>query len=485
MEVKGTGQRALRWMITGLCGLALLLFTVNLSAQPVKSYIIKKGRMYIQLPKDLRPSTLDSFVSQYDLGDLDLHTFLRTNNTDSLLKLGWKIDVNHETAFIISKAFEPFNGLANRADKILFSGKGMPLFPVVNNGIVYGVNKFRNKASFSVKDSIVLFFLRGNTGASKVMLAGSFNNWVPNQLAMQRTDSGWIAEVKLRPGKYWYKFIADGNWMIDRDNSLSENDGTGNTNSVYFKANTVFTLRGFTTAKKVFVAGSFNEWQRDKLLMTKTTTGWELPLYLAEGTHTYKFVADGKWYADDMNKEKLPDGHGEFNSVLRIGKPYLFKLAGFNNARQVVLAGSFNRWKDDELFMTKTATGWELPYTLGPGNYEYKFKADGKWITDPANTLSAGANGNSYLIIEPNYTFRLKNFKEAKKVFLAGDFNGWNPTAYAMKKEGDDWVFPVHLSVGKHLYKYLVDDKWIVDPGNKLWEQNEYNTGNSIVWIEQ
>ena len=72
-----------------------------------------------------------------------------------------------------------------------------------------------------------------------------------------------------------------------------------------------------------------------------------------------------------------------------------------------------------------------------------------------------------------------------RKFFLAGDFNNWDPGIYAMKKEGDDWIFPVHLSVGKHLYKFVVDEKWIIDPGNKLWEENEHGTGNSIVWVER
>ena len=54
---------------------------------------------------------------------------------------------------------------------------------------------------------------------------------------------------------------------------------------------------------------------------------------------------------------------------------------------------------------------------------------------------------------------------------------------YAMKKEGDEWIFPVHLSTGKHLYKFIVDDKWMNDPDNTLWEQNEYGNGNSVLWI--
>ena len=238
-------------------------------------------------------------------------------------------------------------------------------------------------------------------------------------------------------------------------------------------------------AKKVFLAGSFNNWEEKQLSLKKTGSGWELPLYLAQGTHTYKFIVDGKWITDENNREVLPDGHGAYNSVIRLGKPHLFKLDGFQNAAEVILAGSFNQWRDFELKMNKTATGWELPYVIGAGNYEYKFKVDGKWIADPGNPVSSPVSGNSFLILEPNYTFRLKGFKNSKKVFLAGDFNSWDPNAYAMRKDGDDWVFPVHMSVGKHLYKFIVDDKWVIDPGNKLWEQNEYGTGNSVIWVEK
>ena len=74
------------------------------------------------------------------------------------------------------------------------------------------------------------------------------------------------------------------------------------------------------------LSGSFNNWKRNELLMTKTSTGWMLPLYLAEGTHTYKFIVDGKWLKDERNTEKLPDGNGDFNSVIRLGKTFLFKL---------------------------------------------------------------------------------------------------------------------------------------------------------------
>ena len=148
---------------------------------------------------------------------------------------------------------------------MLLQEKNVPLFPATDNGIYFGVNRFRNKYPFAVDDSIVTFFLRNNKNASHVMLAGSFNNWDPNILSMHFADSGWIAFVKLGAGKYWYKFIADGNWMPDNDNQLKENDGLGNINSVYFKPNVVFNLNGFTNAKKVFLAGSFNNWKPNGL----------------------------------------------------------------------------------------------------------------------------------------------------------------------------------------------------------------------------
>jgi hypothetical protein len=462
--------------------LALLLFNTASNAQ-VAAFSIKNGRMFIQMDKGLSPSAIDSFIKENELQDLDLQSFIKTNNTDSLQKLGWNVEINNGSYFIISKAFEPFAEIGNTVKRMLLADFPDPQFLATDNGIAFGVNKFRNKNPFAVEDSVVTFFLRNNKNARKVLLSGSFNDWNPNGILMNPTDSGWIAYVKLKPGKYWYKFIVDGNWTIDNDNQLKENDGKGNINSVYFRPNAFVNLNGFTNAKKVFLAGSFNNWKPNDLLMNRTATGWQLPLYLAEGTYTYKFVADGKWMRDETNPEKLPDGNGDYNSVLRFGKPHLFELKGYESAKKVLVAGTFNGWKNGELYMNKTAEGWQLPYTLGAGNYEYKYIVDDKWIADPANPINSPASGNSFLIIDPNYTFRLRDFKDAKEVALTGDFNDWDPKAYAMKKEGDDWIFPVHLSLGKHLYKFVVDGKWINDPANPLWEQNEYGTGNSVLWI--
>jgi 1,4-alpha-glucan branching enzyme len=471
--------------------LTLLPLLPLLAQPPVKKYFIKNGKMCVELSKQINEAALDSFVTQYNLADLDLKQFIKTAVPDSLQKLGWTIDANDASHILICKPFMSADNLNNPADRILFAEKHASFaarFPVVSSAVRYGYNRFRNKSPFATVDSVVTFFLRNNQKASRVQLAGSFTNWQYNALNMIPTDSGWIVPVKLGAGKYWYKFVIDGDWRLDQDNQLRESDGEGNINSVFYQTNTTFKLNGFTNAKRVYLAGSFNNWEERNLAMVKTAEGWQLPLYLAEGTHTYRYIVDGKWMADPANQERLPNEFNDYNSVVRIGKPYLFKLDGYSGAKQVILSGSFNGWHEKELYMTKTATGWELPYVLGPGNHAYKFIVDGKWITDPINTTTAADNqekSNSYIIVAPNYEFHLKGFPNAKAVYLAGDFNDWSPNTFPMQKQGDEWIIPVHLSIGKHRYKFVVDGKWIRDPANKLWEQNEHGTGNSIIWIDK
>ena len=474
-------------LITG----ALMMILPELSAQqPVKLYTIKNGNMYILLSKKLQESSLDSFITQYALQDLALKNFLQTGFDDSLLKHGWRIAVNNKQESILTKDLKAFENINNPIDRIQFKDihKSADLgFPAVSNEVVFGYNRFKNKHPFRINDSVVTFYLRNNLKAKRVMLAGSFNDWKPDALAMKATDSGWIASVKLSPGKYWYKFIIDGNWIIDQDNRLNENDGRGNTNSVFYVTNVRFRLDNFMTAKKVRLAGSFNNWEEDELVMKPDAAGWELPLYLADGTHTYRFVVDGQWMEDPANPDRFPNEFKGYNSVVRLGKPLSFRLKGFTDARQVVLTGSFQKWKSNELFMKKTASGWELDYTLGPGNHVYKVIIDGKELTTPgaALTVDQHSHENSLIILQANHTFRLRGYAHAKEVFLSGDFNNWDPKNISMKKEGDEWVYSVYLSPGKHLYKFVVDGEWVIDPGNKSWEQNEFGTGNSVIWVEQ
>ena len=50
----------------------------------------------------------------------------------------------------------------------------------------------------------------------QVSLAGDFNNWDTNAAPMQKgPDDIWRLSVPLRPGRYEYRFYADGVWRDD------------------------------------------------------------------------------------------------------------------------------------------------------------------------------------------------------------------------------------------------------------------------------
>lgn len=62
------------------------------------------------------------------------------------------------------------------------------------------------------------------------------------------------------------------------------------------------------------------------------------------------------------------------------------------SAQSVYIAGAFNDWHPSVTEMLKADGGrWIKELALPPGNYEYRFVVDGKWVTDP-NCRAAMAN---------------------------------------------------------------------------------------------
>jgi len=77
-----------------------------------------------------------------------------------------------------------------------------------------------------------VFHVPGSAGAKIVAVAGSFNGWNQSQFLFARIDGEWVCRINLPPGRYLYKFIVDGNWIVDPANKVTERDGRGNVNSV-------------------------------------------------------------------------------------------------------------------------------------------------------------------------------------------------------------------------------------------------------------
>lgn len=373
----------------------------------------------------------------------------------------------------------------SESDVLLLDDKlfNLPSF-LIPAWVNYGVNKFTRDDVFNYREGVACFYLPGYKKAGKVFLSGSFNNWSTTGTPMKQSDTGWTVCLNLPVGKYAYKYIVDGRWMTDPNNRNKESRGDGQ-NSFLFCYNYKFELKGYLEKRRVILAGSFNGWDQGELEMNRTETGWELPIYLKEGTHFYKFIADREWMTDPANRNKRYDSDGNLNSYIELGDTATFRLNGFTSARQVVLSGSFNNWSTNELLMNKQSEGWMLNYVMAPGNYEYKFIVDGQWMPDPENphTVGSGEFVNSYLTFKPNYQFRLAGFADAKEVIVTGSFNNWNEEGYRMQQKAGEWILPIRLEQGKYTYKFIVDRRWILDPANKLWEENEYGTDNSVLWI--
>jgi hypothetical protein len=69
--------------------------------------------------------------------------------------------------------------------------------------------------------------------AKKVVLCGEFNQWSPEATPMKRQSDGrWMTTVALQPGRYQYKFVADGQWLPDPGAREAVPNPFGSLNSV-------------------------------------------------------------------------------------------------------------------------------------------------------------------------------------------------------------------------------------------------------------
>ena len=451
---------------------------------------INNGRIYFNLDKRWSAEKKKSISTLFNLDSLLIEKALKGLSPFTYNNITWEVTRLDANIYELSKQVEGGNGGANPADVFLlddaFFVKPSLIPPIFAPAKRLGLNEFKKEPTVTYKNGVAHFFIAGYQTAQRIYLSGTFNNWSTMQSPMRHTNNGWETSLTLAPGEYMYKFIVDGKWITDPQNKQKRPDGHAGFNSVFYCYNYVFKLDGYTTAKSVILSGSFNNWSKNKPYMERTPGGWRLTVYLPEGTYAYKFIVDGQWIIDPANKIKRADASGNLNSFMGIGDTLLFRLKGFTNAKKVVLAGSFNNWNGNELVMNKTASGWELPYILGAGNYEYKFIVDGRWIPDPGNpnTTGSGDYTNSCISFKPNHTFRLSGFNDAKNVLVSGSFNNWNKEGYKMVKQGKSWAYSLFLAPGKYTYKFMVDGQWLLDPANELWEENETGTGNSVLWID-
>ncbi len=74
---------------------------------------------------------------------------------------------------------------------------------------------------------------------------------------------------------------------------------------------------------------------------------------------------------------------------------------------------------------------------------------------------------------------------QGSAVFVAGDFNGWNPRGLRMRpvNGGKTYVASAVLDKGAHEYKFVVNGQWLIDPQNPEWCPNGIGSLNSVVKV--
>ena len=82
-----------------------------------------------------------------------------------------------------------------------------------------------------------------------------------------------------------------------------------------------------------------------------------------------------------------------------------------------------------------------------------------------------------------NVTFTVHADK-GKAVYVAGEFNKWNPTAKKMAYKAGVSTATVKLAAGTYQYKFVIDGTWCADPENVNSVANDQGTFNSVIEVK-
>ena len=297
--------------------------------------------MTLQL--DLRSSkkAIDSILNIAGIDATGIHK-IQTGDYSVLNNDGWRETKLENNIIEFERSLQDLNN--NPQSRPLQITTRIDMFdvkPGYPETVKFGVNKYNKITVYELASGLTRFILPDYQRSKRVFLSGSFNGWSTLKGLMKKTDGGWLLDIKLAPGAYEYKYIADGRWIIDPNNLLQADDGDGHLNSVYFKYNYTFKLNGYQSAHRITVTGDFNNWDGNQVIMEKKSAGWERQVYLIDGSHAYHYIVDGQWVTDPANPLKIKAEDGKENSVLNFGEAVHFKLNGFNKAKKRICGRQF------------------------------------------------------------------------------------------------------------------------------------------------
>ena len=74
--------------------------------------------------------------------------------------------------------------------------------------------------------------------------------------------------------------------------------------------------------------------------------------------------------------------------------------------------------------------------------------------------------------------------EKGKSVYVAGEFNQWNPTAKKMAFKKGIYTATIKLAAGTYQYKFVIDGTWCADPENANAVANDQGTFNSVITVK-
>jgi len=133
---------------------------------------------------------------------------------------------------LVNSLSSQLDDISSSADELLSSTKPAAAVeePVVDRSTEEKLSDYYGVSQMNAAVVFVTLYPR----ASKVQIAGDFNNWQPEKTEMQKVgDSGiWQTQLALPPGKHQYRLVVDGHWQQDPYNERTELNPFGGFNSV-------------------------------------------------------------------------------------------------------------------------------------------------------------------------------------------------------------------------------------------------------------
>lgn len=309
-----------------LLGFFLISFITFSQEKIIKGYKIDGEYIIFTFDKrDYETGTDHKSNRRLDFDDFNIKNVVVAGNFNNWSLKKWKMKRIDRNIYQLKKKITDFDDNFNWEFKFVVNNslwaepsKNITNITPVKNWHGQRLNTYNLKIlpSQISENGNAIFFLEGFKNAKKVILSGSFNKWDEHFYKMTKTKNGWKLNLQLAPNYYEYKFIVDGNWIIDPKNpnkSLNEFDEYNS--FINLKKVVTFYLEHFKNAKKIILAGSFNNWNEEDYKMIKTKNGWKYTTKLSGGKHHYKFIVDGQWKLDPDNSIKEYDENGHINSV--------------------------------------------------------------------------------------------------------------------------------------------------------------------------